>query len=123
MSQHARSEPPHGTMAEEAARLADVAHLWLASQSFGRPGAGGSGGTAGAATDSGDVWAEATAAAAKDGAAAHGVPPECQGCPYCRLRRVVGDVSPEVLTHVTSAVASLAAALRALDDPRSESRP
>ena len=58
MSQHARSEPPHGTMAEEAARLADVAHLWLASQSFGRPGAGGSGGTAGAATDSGDVWAE-----------------------------------------------------------------
>ena len=36
MPENARSygnTPPHGSMAEEAAKLVEVAHLWLASQS------------------------------------------------------------------------------------------
>ena len=101
MTENARSDdrtPPHGSMAEEAAKLVDVAHLWLAAQSGHATRAG-----------AGDVWAEATAESA---------PPECQGCPYCRVRRALSDVSPEVYEHLADAVASLGAALRALDSSR-----
>ena len=41
MSENARSQdhtPPHGSMAEEAAKLVDVAHLWLVAQSAAAPG-------------------------------------------------------------------------------------
>ncbi len=99
MTESARSSdrhPPHGSMADEAAKLVDVAHLWLAAQS-----------ARSASAESGrDVWAEATAEAP---------PPECQGCPYCRVRRALGDVSPEVYQHLAEAVSSLGAALRALE--------
>ena len=101
MSENARSydrTPPHGSMAEEAAKLADVAHLWLTSQSS-RSGAAGHD----------DVWAEATADA---------TPPECRGCPVCRVRRALSDVSPEVYEHLADAVSSIGAALRALDSNR-----
>ena len=90
-----RTPPPHGSMAEEAAKLADVAHLWLAAQSGRR-------------TD--DVWADATAEDV--------TPPECRGCPVCRARRALSDVSPEVYEHLADAVSSLGAALRALDKGR-----
>jgi hypothetical protein len=98
VSEHARSEdrmPPHGSMAEEAAKLVDVAHLWLASQSLqssGRPD---------------DVWAAATAD--------DHVPTECRGCPICRVRRALADVNPEVYGHLADAVASIGAAIRAMD--------
>ena len=100
MSENARSydRPPHGTMAEEAAKLVDVAHLWLSAQSA-RSGSGH------------DVWAEATAEAEE-------TPPECHGCPICRVRRTLADVSPEVYEHLADAVSSLGAALRALDSSR-----
>jgi hypothetical protein len=96
-SEHSGDRFPHGTMAEEAAKLVDVAHLWLASQSVqaGRSGRD-------------DVWAQATAPTAHE-------PPECRGCPYCRVRRALSDVSPEVYEHLASAVSSLGAALRAMD--------
>ena len=90
--------PPHGSMAEEAAKLVDVAHLWLAAQSATSSRSGPD-----------DVWAAATADAA---------PPECHGCPYCRVRRALSDVSPEVYEHLADAVSSLGAALRALDTSR-----
>jgi len=98
MSEHARSQdhtPPHGSMAEEAAKLVDVAHLWLVAQSA-------------APTD--DVWAQATA---ED----HG-PAERRGCPDCRVRRSLSDVSPEAYGHLADAVASIGAAIRALDAGR-----
>jgi hypothetical protein len=87
--------PPHGSMAEEAAKLVDVAQLWLASQSLrsaGRPD---------------DVWAAATAD--------DHVPTECRGCPICRVRRALADVHPEVYGHLAAAVDSIGAAIRAMD--------
>ena len=99
MAEYARSQAntqPHGSMAEEAAQLVDVAHLWLVAQSAAGP------------TD--DVWAQATAA--------DHVPAECRGCPYCRVRRALSDVSPEAYGHLADAVASIGAALRALDAGR-----
>jgi hypothetical protein len=99
MSENARSQgptPPHGSMAEEAAKLVDVAHLWLVAQS--------------AAPPNDDVWAQATAD--------DHVPAECRGCPYCRVRRTLADVSPEAYAHLADAVASIGAAIRALDAGR-----
>jgi hypothetical protein len=89
-------------MAEEARKLAEVAHLWLAARS----GAARSPSAAGDRAH--DVWAEATAEPST------GVPPECAGCPYCRVRRTLSDVSPEVYHHLSAAAGSLAAALRTL---------
>ena len=89
------STPPHGSMAEEAAKLVEVAHLWLSSQST---------------RDGDDVWADATAE--------DHVPAECRGCPICRVRRVLSDVSPEVYEHLGEAVAAIGAAIRALDSSR-----
>jgi hypothetical protein len=100
MTEHARSEdrmPPHGSMAEEAAKLVDVAHLWLLAQSAAGP-------------RDGDVWAQATTD--------DHVPAECRGCPYCRVRRALSDVSPEAYGHLADAVASIGAAIRALDAGR-----
>jgi hypothetical protein len=91
--------PPHGSLAEEAAKFADLAHRWLAAQSS----------RSGTAGQAGDVWAEATA---------DGSPPECRGCPVCRVRRALSDVSPEVYEHLADAASSLGAALRALDGSR-----
>jgi hypothetical protein len=101
VTENARSQdrtPPHGSMAEEAAKLVDVAHLWLAAQSAHST-----------RSREGDVWAEATAETG---------PAECRGCPYCRVRRALSDVSPEVYEHLADAVSSLGAALRALDSSR-----
>ena len=101
MSENARSyggpRPPHGSMAEEAAKLVEVAHLWLASQSSSR--------------GADDVWADATAEDPH-------IPAECRGCPVCRVRRVLSDVSPEVYEHLAEAVAAVGAAIRALDTGR-----
>jgi len=92
-----RGRPPHGTMAEEAVKLAEVAQVWLRARS--------------ARERADDVWAAATAEPVQH-------PPECEGCPYCRLRRAFADVNPEVYAHLADAAGSLAAALRALSGPR-----
>lgn len=105
MSENARSSavPPHGSLAEEAAKLAEVAQLWLRDRT-------------GHAAD--DPWAEATAPDAS------GEPPECRTCPVCRAKRFVRDVNPEVLEHLSDAAASLASAVAAMSskdrpaDPR-----
>jgi hypothetical protein len=101
MSENAHAQdhaPPHGSMAEEAAKLVDVAHLWLVAQSAAAP-------------RDDDVWAQATAAEDH-------VPAECRGSPYCRVRRTQSDVSPEAYGHLADAVASIGAAIRALDAGR-----
>ena len=54
---------------------------------------------------SGDAWERATAD--------DGTPPECRGCPVCRVRRTLAEVNPEVFEHLADAVGSLGAALRA----------
>ena len=84
---------PHGTLAEEAAKLAEVAQQWLGERS-----AGGLGGL-------GDVWADAT----DDGA-----PAECRTCPICRAKRMLAGLNPEVFEHLADAATSLSAAVRAM---------
>ena len=86
-----RDRPPHGSLAEEAAKLAEVAQEWFGERS--RAAAG-------------DVWANATAD--RSGAAA-----TCTGCPLCRARRLLGGISPEVLGHLSAAASAFGAAVRA----------
>lgn len=86
----------HGTLAEEAARLAEAAQQWLVE----RAGSGGH-----------DVWADAI-----DGMA-DGAPPECRTCPICRARRLMAGVNPDVLAHLSEAAAALGAAVRAMSKP------
>jgi hypothetical protein len=108
MSENARSSavPPHGSLAEEAVKLAEVAQLWLRDR------------TGRATDDTDDPWAEATAPDAAD------EPAECRTCPVCRAKRFVRDVNPEVLEHLSDAAASLASAVAAMSakdrpaDPR-----
>jgi hypothetical protein len=81
-------------MAEEAAKLADVVHLWLRDRSAAAAAASAAAGAAGAADD-------AVPAA------------ECRTCPVCRARRLAASLDPEVLAHLSDAAASLGAAVRA----------
>lgn len=85
--------PPHGSLAEEAAKLAEVAQQWLGARSR--------------AASPDDVWADATAEAG---------PETCRGCPVCRARSLLTGVSPEVLAHLSDAAASLGAAVRAMGE-------
>jgi hypothetical protein len=96
MTDHATHGPPHGSLAEEAAKLAEAAQLWLGQRG---------------AAPAADVWAEATA---EDQA------PPCRGCPVCRARALLGEVSPEVFEHLADAAASLGAALRSLRGGRDD---
>ena len=75
----------HGSLGEEAARLAEAVQEWVHD-------AARSGGTS-----MGD-----------------GPGTECTGCPACRLLRVVRSAQPEVYAHLADAAASLSAALREL---------
>jgi hypothetical protein len=84
-------------MAEEAAKLADVVHLWLRDRSAAAAAASAAAGAAGAA----DAADDAVPAA------------ECRTCPVCRARRLAASLDPEVLAHLSDAAASLGAAVRA----------
>ncbi len=103
-SSGASSSPLHGSMAEEAVKLVEVAQLWLASH-----------GSSARGDVPDDVWSRATAPPADHNGS---LPPECQGCPVCRVRRVVSGVTPEVYGHLADAVSSLGAALRAMESGR-----
>jgi len=94
MTERARpfDEVPHGSLAEEAGRLAEAAQQWLGQR---------------AAPGGNDVWADAVTSDS-DG------PPECRTCPICRARRLMAGVSPEVIGHVSEAAVALAAAVRAM---------
>ena len=88
----------HGSLSEEAARLAQAVQDWL--HNFPDPRR-----TTGAARHR----------AATDGVAENAaLPPECLVCPTCQLLRMVRTARPEVYAHVADAAASLSAALREL---------
>ena len=108
---------PHGSLAEEAAKLADVAQLWLKARSAGAgPGWGARTGDGGAGS-AGDPWGAATDDATRP--AHDGTAPECRTCPICRARRFAGNLDPEVLGHLSDAVASMGAAIAAFSRNRS----
>jgi Family of unknown function (DUF5304) len=88
---------PHGSMGEEAVKLAEAVQGWLGE----RTGRGPS-----------DVWAAATAPGAFES-------PECKVCPICRGMHFVTSMSPDVLAHLADAATSLAAAVRAMGEPAS----
>ena len=98
MTEGARSDgrPPHGSIADEVVKLAEVAQVWLSARS-----------SSSARDRAQDVWAAATASGGEE-------PSECQGCLYCRGRRAVAQAEPAVLAHLADAAGSLAAALRAM---------
>ena len=100
MTEQARSSDhhPHGTLGEEAAKLAEMAQQWLADRST---------------ADLGDVWREATS---------DDLPPECRTCPICRARRILAGLSPEVFEHLSDAAVSLSAAVRAMSKDGKDGR-
>ena len=104
MTERARpfDHAPHGTLAEEAARLAEAAQQWLGERAGPRDH---------------DVWGDAI------DATADGAPPECRTCPICRARRLVAGVNPDVLAHLSEAAAALAAAVRAMSGPEGPAAP
>lgn len=81
----------HGSLQEEAGKLAELLEAWLA----------GARQTAGA-------WASADPAG--DGEGPHS--PECRICPICRLLALLRGVRPETYEHLLDAAASLLAAVR-----------
>ena len=112
-------QPTHGSLAEEAAKLADVAQLWLKARSAGA--GAGAGTRAGARSDDrsgdlGDPWGAATDDAT--GSVHDGPAPECRTCPICRARRFADNLDPEVIGHLSDAVASLGAAVAAFGRSR-----
>jgi hypothetical protein len=88
--------PPHGSLGEEASRLAEAVQDWLGE----RAGRGAR-----------DVWALATAGPQ------HYESPECRICPLCRAMHLFTSVRPEVLDHLAEAAAAIGAALRAMGEP------
>ena len=92
-------EPPHGSLADEAVKLADAAQGWLRARS-----------ATGGAQSGPDAWAAATDHV--------GTAPECRTCPICRARRFAGSLDPEVLGHLSDAVGSLGRAVAAFSRNR-----
>jgi hypothetical protein len=97
---------PHGSIGEEAAKLAEAVQEWLGEWRESSSGFGGFGGFGGGHRFGGDAWAAATAPE-PDGA-------ECRVCPICQGLRVLRGTRPEVFEHLSDAAASMAAALREL---------
>jgi hypothetical protein len=95
----------HGSLGEEAARLAEAVQDWLRTSTAGG-GLGGAFAGASRASAARDVWAAATQPSS-DGA-------ECNVCPVCALLRLVRHARPEVFEHLSDAAASFTAALRDL---------
>ena len=89
----------HGSLGEEAARLAEAVQEWLHGFPDRRtPGAS----------------PEAGAAGAEDAGLGGAVAPECLVCPACQALRLVRTLRPEVYAHLADAAASMTAALREL---------
>jgi hypothetical protein len=91
-----------GSVADEAARLADALQGWAATHA-GTPAAGLLG--------------------ALDGHVATGAA-ECRLCPLCRLIAVARDAGPEVYDHLSDAMVAALQAVRTLAEAyRESSRP
>jgi hypothetical protein len=121
-----QTPPEPGSLAQEAALLAAAVREWLGAHG-GPTGAAAGGWESIFAAGSADEPPEPAPAADDAGPAAgafHGlpwtVPPGatlCTGCPLCRLLATVAGSRAEVMTHLLSAAASLAAAARAAWPP------
>jgi hypothetical protein len=79
----------HGSLGEEAARLADAVQQWLR---------------------------RAGADAPAEGSASHeaGASPECAACPVCQGLRLLRGSRPDLFEHLSDAAGSLAMAMRDL---------
>jgi Family of unknown function (DUF5304) len=87
---------PHGSIGEEAVKLAEAVQGWLGQRTGQRTGRAPT-----------DAWAAATAPEAFES-------PECKVCPICRAMHLVSTMQPDVFTHLADAATSLAAAARAM---------
>jgi hypothetical protein len=85
----------HGSLGEEAARLAAAVQDWLQAAPGGEQHASG-----------------------PDGGPHGETPAECLVCPACQLLRLVRGTRPEVYGHLADAAASLSAALREMTADR-----
>jgi hypothetical protein len=85
---------PHGSIGEEAVKLAEAVQDWLGERTGHGPA---------------DVWAAATAPGAFES-------PECRVCPICRAIHFVTTMQPDVFAHLADAATSLAAAVRAMGE-------
>ena len=98
------SEQPHGSVGDEAAKLAEAVQDWLGEWRgvvrLRRPRPPGGG----AARRLGPRSTAALATTA----------PSAGSCPICQGLRLLRGVRPEVFEHLSDAATSLAAALRAL---------
>jgi hypothetical protein len=94
---------PHGSIGEEAVKLAEAVQDWLGERTGHGPA---------------DAWAAATAPGAFES-------PECRVCPICRAMHFVTTMQPDVFAHLADAATSLAAAVRAMGEVegRGEHRP
>jgi hypothetical protein len=89
----------HGSLSEEAGRLAEAFAGWVNS------------------SDAAATWRRSAGAIPEEGAEA-APPPECAVCPVCQLLRLVRGLRPEVFEQLSIASAALLAAARAaLDGP------
>ena len=104
-------QPPVGSLADEAAKLAEVAQGWLRARAVAAAAAAAASQRAGRA---GDPWAAATDPV-------H-TAPECRTCPICRARRFARSLDPQVLGHLSDAVGSLGAAAAAMSRTRNRTR-
>jgi hypothetical protein len=93
--------PPHGSIGEEAGKLAEAVQEWLGRRTGREPR---------------DVWAAATSVLEDDHA------PECRVCPLCRAMRFFSSVNPQVAEHLSDAAASVSAAMRAMAEDRERGR-
>ena len=92
---HTPDHHPHGSIGEEAVKLAEAVQDWLGERTGHGPA---------------DAWAAATAPGAFES-------PECRVCPICRAMHFVSTMQPEVFAHLADAATSLAAAARAMGGP------
>jgi Family of unknown function (DUF5304) len=91
---HTPDQHPHGSIGEEAVKLAEAVQGWLGQRTV---------------HGFADPWAAATAPGAFES-------PECRVCPICRAMHFITTMQPDVFTHLADAATSLAAAARAMGD-------
>jgi hypothetical protein len=95
------NDHPHGSISEEAVKLAEAVQGWLGERTSRGPA---------------DAWAAATAPGAFES-------PECRVCPICRAMHFVTTMQPDVFVHLADAVTSLAAAVRAMGEAEGRGSP
>jgi Family of unknown function (DUF5304) len=91
---HTSDHHPHGSIGEEAVKLAEAVQDWLGERTGNGPA---------------DAWAAVTAPGAFES-------PECRVCPICRAMHFITTMQPDVFAHLADAATSLAAAARALGE-------